>query len=620
MRLLDGEALESHLADLQLHVARCGECQRTMARFEAASVTFHKEALFPELQAKPRSSGMKSKSFRILPFRPSAYSGDALTSRKSRPSVWAAGIAVCLSGALLWHLLVTPVGVSAHELIERARVEESRRPDSKEVRRSVRTSKRVAGSTKAQSEHLDLRNGNTTRLSGGNPSLTDEIRQALAHTKCGSYSVLSASMMKCLADMPGVNSRVVSPNTKVAGETYELAMDVLQPEAGEPFSCTWTLRLADWHLVRAEFRFFGFHEDVEYTVEELSRSLTPLSTVSVPKRRPQSPSSAEISAPLGHMTVEKQPGDLRDDYRRRLAVLRKLAVLEALRLPELNPDDAVEILWDDNGRTRLRAMVDDTAQKHALSARLSAIEGVTAEIMTLDDLQPMVAPGNAETGSLEISMTGPLPGHAATNTLATPRTFQSEGALLLDKLSEKWGGGDEGRKKALQHGQTVLNRTLDLSYRAKWLARVTEAFSKTDQQMLREQDMDRLRNLESQLLQDLRLRHRNLQAYVATLLCTADCTPAATALIPEGRTHFDSVDPAQLLKALDDEFTLLRVLFVDRDYGSTHELALSGDDRGQDPGQDLGMAATRWQTSTQLVSDALHPQSAEQATRLQHAH
>src|SRR5690606_29307002 len=95
--------------------------------------------------------------------RPTDLQEREISAPKSRsPLGWAASIAVMVTGALLWQMILSPPGVSARELIQRARQEEQRplmQSTTPVVQRTLRSTRTVGGVVQKQSEYHETWHG-----------------------------------------------------------------------------------------------------------------------------------------------------------------------------------------------------------------------------------------------------------------------------------------------------------------------------------------------------------------------------------------------------------------------------------------------------------------------------
>lgn len=574
MTLLDGELPVSHARRVEAHLAGCPECSEILRRYQAVSASFSSERLFPSPPAE--QPGMRD--------APPPVPLSTPHPRKIFQPGWAASIALMLSAAVLWQTIVAPPGVSARDLIERARIEEQRplmQVSEPVVHRKLRSTRKVAGVVQEQTEHEETWKGAPGRVSqaSATSAIADEIGTAISPHGCSQYAPLSVSMMECLASRDSALLRIVEPPSELEGRAYQLAMDLLNPSQGTPFSCTWTLRTADWRLTRVDFRFFRPPSDVEYGVEELSYRI--VDAVSLAKSPASESRTATVEQPARPEPPAWNPGP---------HIARKLAVLQVLTDLGLSPEDEIQFHW---GGKDAPAAVDvltaSEERKQYIQAALERVEGVLLSVRTYDEVAAEALAGDLDSG-------GQPDAPAATPRMA--RTFQSEGPLLLETMTERFGGGEQGREHAIAFGGSILETTQFLMFQTKWLERVRQTIPAEDRLLLSADQARQLGALEDRLATEIARVHTQLNERAHMVLCPSYC-PADGA--PEAREEAGDTPPGgdrseSLAAAMDYEFALLKVLFVDRAFqaqGSVDGTAMEATD-----------AASRWKEASAAVSRA----------------
>jgi len=483
-------------------------------------------------------------------------------------------------------MAVSPPGVSARELMEIARIEERRSLLGSDVtvQRTLRSTRRVEGVVSEQAEHMETWHsvhGEIKQVHNWN-GLAGKIADAIPAGDCAQMSPLSVGMMACLADRSATDVRVLHPLSASDGQFYQLAIKNLSSAAGHPFTSVWTLRVSDWRLVRVSFRLFALPEDIEYTVEEIHyRVREDLPVASEPAMRPRKLgrlAASDAASPAGHDAE--------------LDVVRKASLFLALHRLHLTPEDEVNMEFRDGHPIAIRVLAPDDARKKMFADALGNLEGVRAVVLSyLDADEPAVSERGVLTPSPEVAGAG--------QSLAPIR---SEGPLLLEQLAKRWGGDERGREAALAFGASVIEATQQLRYRASWLTRLRNAFSAEERRLLPAVERYRLAAMDRDLVTELSFRHHLLHDEVMSALCPALC-PAEN----EGSTHSagDAIPPeigskTHLAAAMDQEFTALKVLFVDREFGAAPEVEPSV--RAASPKEQI----QDWRALSKQVTQLLH--------------
>lgn len=551
MSLLDGELSPSDASRVGGHLETCAECEGLVARYRSLRATFHSQELFPDL---PRD-GQKHPATVHQP--EIASPSQVVPATKRLPSVLAASIALLTSSLLFWQLVLTPPGVSARELIERVRAEEQRpllRVKNARVVRTLRTTRRVAGVVEQQIEHKETWQGTAGSLASikeGN-TLVREIVASIPSTDCARLDPLSAGMLACLSSESSAELRVLNHPKELEGGYYQVALDNLQPKQGNPFTSVWTLRLSDWRLTRVDFRFFQVPEDIEYGVEELDYRLINVPLIT------SAPEPAEVP------TLPRTVASLQTESDTSRAVLNKADLFLTLHRLGLSPEDEIDIHFEIGKPIHVQVLVPAESRKQDFIEALAALDGVAASVASYADAMAFPHHQVGESQQQAIPSTARRPS-------APP--MRSHGPLLLDEVAAHFGGGEHGRKAALALGASVLDQTQTLQFQIHWLDRLRAAFSAEERRLLPAETLRQLSALETEWVEDTRVRHGLLQQQVQSVVCPDLCQksqevsasadlawPSSEAMTPQRREG-----PA-MLEAMKQEFTLLKVLLVDRGF------------------------------------------------------
>lgn len=554
MALLDGELSGEHAKTVRRHLRGCTHCKQIFATYQSATSAFTSQNLFPGLEKSPPT--------RIAPAltKPMFATHFAARDRSMRPA-WAASLAMTLSILLLWQLVLTPPELGAREMISRARIEEQRPlmgATKPVVQRTLRTTRRVAGIVEQDVEHVETWDGvpgHIRKATETNP-LARELAATIPIPECSRFSPLSVGMMHCLAGTNTVEMRVLTPPRDLETEVYQLAMQSLRPAKGNPFVSVWTLRISDWHLTQVEFRFYTLPEDVEYRVEETAYRLVD-----------GHPRVAE-SSPGSEVSIEEAPSisppPTRMEYDPAEGLNIRLAVFRALHALELTPEDEIDISWHPGEPVKVSALVASAERKRNLENALAAIDGIALGVLSYEEASILAQAVELFPGASETE----VPAHVARN--AAP--LRSEGPLLLDELSEHFGGGDRGKELALGFGISLLEETQELHFQVRWMERMQKAFLPEERALLSPAAQIQLAQMESAIRAKLESRHTHLQLLVRSIICPRYCnTSSADPHLRHpwrlyARDHASAVTSEELALAMDREFALLKVLFVDREF------------------------------------------------------
>ncbi|MCW5964477.1 MAG: zf-HC2 domain-containing protein [Bryobacterales bacterium] len=569
MALLDGELPSGRVDEVSNHLERCAGCRSVFARYESLRASFSSEKLFPGVEPLTPEHVAPTVHPVIRHFPSTVPAGGRL------PSTIAASIALLAGGLLFWQLVLAPPGVSAREVIERAKVEEQRpvvHGASLRVERTLRATRRVAGVMEKQFDFQESR-----PLSGSLPVMIElnpivrEIAASIPSADCARLDPLSVGMMDCLSKESNAALRVLNQPKDGEGGVYQVTIENLRPHDGNPFTSVWTLRLSDWRLTRVDFRFFHVPEDIEYGLEELAYRVVeaPLITTKLE---------------LARIPVPTQPETLMDPRAEMERLIRNKADLFlALHALVLSPEDEVDIRFETDNPIQVRVLVTEESRKQEFIETLAALDGVSATVLSYADAMDYAHAQLDE---------GHWPG-AAQKAKPSAGAMRSEGPLLFDWVANHFGGGEHGRQAALSLGTSVLDQTHALQFRVRWLARLRAAFPAEQYTLLPEELSRQLASMETSLLAELSTRHELLQQQVRAVVCpglcdsvpalsfSSDPTPPTTGGIPS-----QSEESANLVHSMESEFALLKVLFVDRGFAADSR-AHSAEDSQVPPHQEV---------------------------------
>ncbi len=563
MSLLDGEISPADAGNMQHHIEGCAECRTLIERYQAVRSAFSSEDLFPELPALTAT---------LAPLIPSATDPDSSwsTSRLWQlPSVLAASIALLAGGILFWHLVLSPPGVSARELISRVRIEEDRPLRSAPgvaVKRTLLITRRVAGVVEKRIEYQQTLQGVGGRLipaadeAPETNSLENEIVSAIPIQNCAGLIPLSADMMECLSRDSSAALRVISTPRDLEEGVYQVAIDNLRPQQGNPFTSVWTLRLSDWRLTRVDFRFFQVPEDVEYGVEELTYLVIEEPGTSPPPPPPPLVADSRKQAISSMSRTETAEGSQES----RLANTKAKLFLSLHALAP-SPEDELTIRFGEGLPIVVSALVLDANRKEAFVNALDQLEGVSASVLSYSDALEVAGDHLAT-----------APEFDAAPADRTESTIRSEGPLLLDELATHFGGGEEGRKKALSFGASVLEQSQTIQFQSRWLGRLYKALPEDELRLLSPEIRGDIMDVESAMVRHLEIQHKLLRQQVESVLCPKLCNlpsmgglEANTNALLERTAPGPIREPAEISRILDNEFSLLKVLLVDRAFAAS---------------------------------------------------
>ncbi len=547
MAMLDGELSVPRTWQVRRHVNVCPDCKALLQRYTAVRISFSSDSLFPVPPAAHETAPQR------IPLESSTMPPALGLSDWSWSSTIAASISMVLGVFLLWHLLVTPPGVSAREVIAQARLEEERpllADPGLRLERVLRTTKRVRGVVEHRAEFQEtwqLAPGGEIAVTGAD-RLILEISGSLPDSTCSGLDPLSARMMECLSRQDNVELRLSQEDDDTDGAFYELTIRNLRHATGNAFTSAWTLRLSDWRITRAVFQFPDAVSGVEYALEEMDHRMVDAPQVMASVRSPRT-GNLTPNSNLTQSLIPTAPAPNPSEV--------KLPLLLALHRLQLTPEDEIEINWQQGPPFRLHALVRDELRRQQW---LAALEGQQGVHVTVQSFAEAVSQLQAD------AATTMVPASSFTNTL------RGEGPLLLDMLAAHLGGGQRGRTAAFALGESILEQVIAIRFRAHWIERTRDALPPDERGRLTPASLSALAEMEAAMVNDLSLRHQALRRQVEEILCPQWCVvadgdsqPVTAGVAP----HIARSTP-DLIGSLDAEFAWLQMLFVDRAFTGTH--------------------------------------------------
>jgi predicted anti-sigma-YlaC factor YlaD len=577
MSFLDGELDEQQTASVRHHLVGCVECSRTLQQFAAVTSRFSDEILAAGMDFTARLRPELSPSLREQPRRKVRTHSARWAFAPPRSA--AASIAIVLVGTLAAHLLLSPRPVSARGLVDTAsqRQQEFRQTHPTQVlERNLRVTKTVSGKavgTEHWTSHLSPQASYEELVSAGESAL--EIQGVLPEVACRRFVPLSLEMLDCLLDAEPASIQVRERDSEDGASRFVIELASLRNDS-PPLETRWTLRTADWQLSTVEYRTVRDQRETVYRIEEESANLVPL-----PRPAIELSKAIELTRMVPQPTLPARLPvtvvDESDSGEARRPGIR-LRVFEAI--DAFNPalDEDLQLAEDPTGVTTVSGIVPNADRKAQLESLLSAQAGVRSAVLTQSE-------AIAEAFSLPRAQ--PPSDTALPNDRETPDTLpgsaiRSQDPLLAAELDARFGSHAEGNAQALRFGAAVLEETQHLAFRARWLARLENAFSASDWHAMSPGERERFLALRAKWRQALQSRHQALRQWVNEILCPVSCLDPAAGDAPAATLEWQS--------ALDAELALLKTMFVDGAFA---------------PAGTAQQAKSRWSHISQATSQAL---------------
>jgi hypothetical protein len=588
LALIDRELPWTQQVSVRAHLLVCRHCRAELHALRTTSKAFSRHNLFPELD---QSGAAYSNPAIPQPYAQSeVHQTPASVSLQAglfgRPTGTAA-LALSLALLIFWSLVLTPPRLTAMEVIERARAAEQiplQAVKNAQVQRLLQASRRIDGVIEQQLSHEEVWNGlpGSVRHVDHRNVLLQDLSNVLPVSECEGISPFSVRMMQCLAEHHATRSRVVSSMLDKSPERYQLAIDCARPERGHPFTSIWHLRVSDWQLVSVDFHFFTYPAEVSYRVELVTQFITEGRTEVASRSRAVAPTVSDT-----------QPVVSQEAIRQSDQASLQLRMFLALQSMGLSPDDEIRMSWED-GTLRILAIVPDDLRKWQLEQQVAHIAGVDSTVYSYHDLTEGVASTMAPQAE-----NGPFPEKGEGNEKSALR---GEGPLLHDALLGHFGRGEQGEEAIARLSNLVLESTQSVGFQMRWLSRIRDTFPPAVRHSLSAEERISLELLEAEVLREIAAGHDGMSQGLRQAVCPTLCSSAAAK--PLGAAGQESLsrtigdnearEVRALLSQLEEEFVVLKTLFVDRGFAEQ-----------RDTHQDAGTAILRWLETSQSVSRQL---------------
>lgn len=568
MCLLDGELAANRAAAVECHLSSCPECRETLARFSGTASCFSSEVLFPEVENSPSEIPAQVKASR--PQIPISFGGLLPLRAGFRFSgTVAAGIALLLMAALLQHLVLSPVPVSARGLVQTARAGQGdilRQYPARSIRRKLKLTKLIEkresvangvptiGKTEFWETLIEA--SATQEILETESATALEIAAAMPRVACRSLVPLSLDMLECLLDAEELTAVVRESNTHRPLDAYEIEFSNAASNRSGSFASSWTLRSSDWRLTEVVYRVGEPGSVTVYRIVEEEYSLIPVAPIESSRTETPGPERADVAkstpvAPVSHIAHAS-------------AAVRKLRAFEILSEFGMTPEDDLHVALDSSGAVRIEGIVPDPARQARIRLLVSPSDEIDINVLSYDEAVARLAPAARTATNAEDDRDPPPPVAEA------PATVRSEGPLLADLLAAHFGNDDAGQARASRFGGTILSEAQQLLFEARWVERLRTAIPAEAFDELNRSDQRRFLALQADSLNRLQQRHRRLNAIVSGVLCPNGCPdserPGTAERSPTPSTGGDP--DVSWIPILNHELALLKTMFVDRDFES----------------------------------------------------